>query len=115
MKEDAIEKLAQLLFDKIMEKQEKADIEYADQIQQLYNNGYVIEKSNKKDDMEGLNSEERLVGELARLQTIMMMFEDKEEYEKAAVIQKKIEVINRRRAEASLFSAIRKSHAGRSM
>ena len=96
MKEDAIEKLAQLLFDKIMEKQEKADIEYADQIQQLYNNGYVIEKSIKKDDMEGLNSEERLVGELARLQTIMMMFEDKEEYEKAAVIQKKIEVINRK-------------------
>ena len=101
MKDDAIEKLAQLLFDKIMEKQEKADIEYADQIQQLYNNGYVIEKSIKKDDMEGLNSEERLVGELARLQTIMMMFEDKEEYEKAAVIQKKIEVINRKLNEGS--------------
>ena len=101
MKEDEIEKLAQLLFDKIMEKQEKADIEYADQIQQLYNNGYVIEKSNKKDDMEGLNSEERLVGELARLQTIMMMFEDKEEYEKAAVIQKKIEVINRKLNDGS--------------
>ena len=96
MKDDAIEKLAQLLFDKIMEKQEKADIEYADQIQQLYNNGYVIEKSNKKDDMDGLSSEERLVGELARLQTIMMIFEDKEEYEKAAMIQKKIEIINRK-------------------
>jgi len=101
MKEDAIEKLAQLLFDKIMEKQEQADIEYADQIQQLYSNGYVIEKSNKKDDMEGLNSEERLVGELARLQTIMMIFEDKEEYEKAAMIQKKIEIINRKLNEGS--------------
>ena len=33
MKEDAIEKLAQLLFDKIMEKQEQSDIEYAEQIQ----------------------------------------------------------------------------------
>jgi hypothetical protein len=101
MKEDAIEKLAQLLFDKIMEKQEQADIEYADQIQQLYSNGYVIEKSNKKDDMEGLNSEERLVGELARLQTIMMIFEDKEEYEKAAMIQKKIEIINRKLNDGS--------------
>ena len=101
MKEDAIEKLAQLLFDKIMEKQEQADIEYADQIQQLYNNGYTIEKSNKKDDMDGLNSEERLVGELARLQTIMMMFEDKEEYEKAAMIQKKIEIINRKLNDGS--------------
>ena len=95
MKEDAIERLAQLLFDKIMEKQEQADIEYADQIQQLYNNGYTIEKS-KQNDMDGLNDEERLVGELARLQTIMMIFEDKEEYEKAAIILKKINNINRK-------------------
>ena len=101
MKDDAIEKLAQLLFDKIMEKQEQADIEYADQIQQLYNNGYVIEKTTKNNDMDGLSSEERLVGELARLQTIMMIFEDKEEYEKAAMIQKKIEIINRKLNEGS--------------
>jgi len=101
MKDDAIEKLAQLLFDKIMEKQEQADIEYADQIQQLYNNGYTIEKSNKKDDMDGLNDEERLVGELARLQTVMMIFESKEEYEKAAMIQKKIEIINRKLNDGS--------------
>ena len=95
MKEDEIEKLAQLLFDKIMEKQEQADLEYADQIQKLVNQGYTISDitSNKTDDL-GLNAEERLVGELARLQTIMMIFEDKEEYEKAAMIQKKIQKIN---------------------
>jgi uncharacterized protein YllA (UPF0747 family) len=95
MKEDAIEKLAQLLFDKIMEKQEEADLEYADQITKLVNQGYTISDitSNKTDEL-GLNAEERLVGELARLQTIMMIFEDKEEYEKAAMIQKKIEKIN---------------------
>jgi len=100
MKDDAIEKLAQLLFDKIMEKQEQADIEYADQIQQLYNNGYVIEKTKENDTM-GLNDEEKLVGELARLQTIMMILEDKEEYEKAAMIQKKIRVINKKLNEGS--------------
>ena len=95
MKEDAIEKLAQLLFDKIMEKQEQADLEYADQITKLVNQGYTVSDitSNKTDEL-GLNAEERLVGELARLQTIMMIFEDKEEYEKAAMIQKKIEKIN---------------------
>ena len=91
MKEDEIEKLAQLLFDKIMEKQEQADIEYAEQIQQLYKNGYII--SDVTDKL-GMNEEERLVGELARLQTIMMIFEDKEEYEKAAMILKKIDKIN---------------------
>jgi len=96
MKEDAIEKLAQLLFDKIMEKQEQADIEYADQIQKLYNQGYTISNNTveKYKDELGLNQEERLVGELARLQTIMMIFEDKEEYEKAAMILKKIDKIN---------------------
>ena len=94
MKDEAIEKLAQLLFDKIMEKQEQADIEYADQIQQLYSNGYTIEKS--KSDNIGLNDEEKLVGELAKMQTIMMILEDKEEYEKAAIILKKIEKINRK-------------------
>jgi len=95
MKENEIEKLAQLLFDKIMEKQEQADLEYADQIQKLVGQGYTISDitSNKKDEL-GLNPEERLVGELARLQTIMMIFEDKEEYEKALMIQKRIEIIN---------------------
>jgi phage terminase large subunit-like protein len=93
MKEDAIEKLAQLLFDKIMEKQEQADLEYADQIQKLYNNGYVIDEITDK---LGINEEEKLVGELAKMQTIMMILEDKEEYEKAAIILKKINVINRK-------------------
>jgi uncharacterized protein YllA (UPF0747 family) len=95
MNQDKIEQLAQLLFDKIMEKQEQADLEYADQITKLVNQGYTISDitSNKTDEL-GLNPEERLVGELARLQTIMMIFEDKEEYEKAAMIQKKIEKIN---------------------
>ena len=95
MKEDEIQKLADLIFDRMMEKQEQADLEYADQIAKLVNQGYTISDitSNKKDDL-GLNPEERLVGELARLQTIMMIFEDKEEYEKAAMIQKKIEKIN---------------------
>ena len=95
MKEDAIEKLAQLLFDKIMEKQEQADLDYADQITKLMNNGYSISNVQQKyKDELGLNQEERLVGELARLQTIMMIFEDKEEYEKAAMILKKIDKIN---------------------
>ena len=96
MKEDAIEKLAQLLFDKIMEKQEQADQEYHEQIQRLVNNGYQISsvQAEKYKDELGLNQEEKLVGEVARLQTIMMIFEDKEEYEKAAIILKKIDKIN---------------------
>ena len=79
-----------------MEKQEEADAEYHEQIQKLVNEGYTISanQAEKYKDELGLNQEERLVGELARLQTIMMIFEDKEEYEKAAMILKKIDKIN---------------------
>ena len=92
MKEDEIQRLADLIFDRMMEKQEQADVEYAEQIQQLYKNGYVISDITDK---LGMNEEERLVGELARLQTMMMILEDKEEYEKAAMILKKINIINK--------------------
>ena len=82
MKEDEIQRLADLIFDRMMEKQEQADQEYHEQIQKLVSQGYTISDitSGKKDEL-GLNPEERLVGELARLQTIMMIFEDREEYE----------------------------------
>ena len=57
MKEDEIERLANLLFDKIMEKQEQADQEYHEQIQKLVNNGYQISsvQAEKYKDELGLN------------------------------------------------------------
>ena len=98
MKDDAIEKLAQLLFDKIMEKQDQADEKYHNQITNLINNGYVIDDVTER---LGINEEEKLVVELAKMQTIMMILEDKEEYEKAAIILKKIKIINRKLNEGS--------------
>ena len=103
MNENEIERLADLLFDKIMQRQEEADAEYHEQVQKLINNGYQISsvQAEKYKDELGLNQEERLVGELARLQTIMMIFEDKEEYEKAAMILKKIDKINNKLSNGS--------------
>ena len=42
-----------------------------------------------------LSNEELLIGELARLQTILMIYEDREEYEKAARILKKLRLIQK--------------------
>jgi len=98
MTEDEIQRLADLIFDKMMEKQEQLDQEYHDQVRKLYENGYVI--SNTEDKL-GLNDEEKLVGELAKLQTMMMILEDKEEYEKAAIILKKINKINKKLNDGS--------------
>ena len=40
-----------------------------------------------------MSNEELLIGELARLQTILMIYEDREEYEKAARVLKKLRVV----------------------
>jgi len=71
MTKKEIQMLADLIFDRIVEKQEQMD------------------------------EEERLVGELAKLQTIMMILEGKEEYEKAAIILKKINKINKKLNDGS--------------
>ena len=42
------------------------------------------------------NEEELLISELARLNTILIMLEEKEEYRKAAIILKKINRIEKR-------------------
>ena len=47
-------------------------------------------------DFTGLSEEETLVAEMAKLMTMMNMYEEKEEYEKCAKIKKKIDTINRR-------------------
>ena len=48
-----------------------------------------------------MSEEEMLIGELARLQTILMIYENKEEYEKAAVVLSKLQ---------SIKSKLRKGH-----
>ena len=83
--------LADLIFDRIVEKQDQMDEDYHNQVRKLHENGFVIDDVA---DRLGMDDEERLVGELAKLQTIMMILEGKEEYEKAAIIQKKIAKIN---------------------
>ena len=40
--------------------------------------------------------EENLIAELARLTTLLSIYEDKEQYEKANIIKNKIRIINRR-------------------
>ena len=48
-------------------------------------------KTNIKDDIE-----EHLIAELARLTTLLTIYEDKEQYEKAAIIKNKIRIINKK-------------------
>ena len=90
--------LADLIFDRIVEKQDQMDEDYNNQVRKLYENGFIIDDVTDK---LGMDDEERLVGELAKLQTIMMILEGKEEYEKAAVILNKINNINKKLNDGS--------------
>jgi hypothetical protein len=98
MTKKEIQMLADLIFDRIVEKQEQMDEDYNNQVRKLYENGFIIDDVTDK---LGMDDEERLVGELAKLQTIMMILEGKEEYEKAAIILKKINNINKKLNDGS--------------
>jgi hypothetical protein len=98
MTKKEIQMLADLIFDRIVEKQDQMDEDYNNQVRKLYENGFVIDDVTDK---LGMDDEERLVGELAKLQTIMMILEGKEEYEKAAIILKKINNINKKLNDGS--------------
>jgi hypothetical protein len=98
MTKKEIQMLADLIFDRIVEKQDQMDEDYNNQVRKLYENGFVIDDVTDK---LGMDNEERLVGELAKLQTIMMILEGKEEYEKAAIILKKINNINKKLNDGS--------------
>ena len=88
MTNEELEILAELLFDKLMERQEEYDREFEESVQDMFKAGFAAEIK--------LTEEELMIGELARLQTLMMLYENKEEYEKAAVLLKKVNDIKKR-------------------
>jgi hypothetical protein len=88
MTDKELEILAELLFDKLMQRQEEYDIEFEQNVQEMFKAGFAAELK--------LTEEELMIGELARLQTLMMLYENKEEYEKAAVLLKKVNDIKKR-------------------
>ncbi len=88
MTNEELEILAELLFDKLMERQEEYDREFEENVQEMFKAGFAAELK--------LTEEELMIGELARLQTLMMLYENKEEYEKAAVLLKKVNDIKKR-------------------
>ena len=88
MTDKDINRLAELLFEKIMERQDKFDNNVQEEVERILEQGFIQDH--------GLTNEEFFIGELARLQTILMLYEDKEEFEKAALILNKIKKIERK-------------------
>jgi len=88
MTDEFLDQLADRLLDKLLEKcsQPEWHVRRSDD---FVNNlsGIIAFKENE---------EERLIGELSKLMTIMVMYEEKGEQDKANLIQEKIAVINKK-------------------
>ncbi len=83
-----INKLAELIADKLIAKQKEYDEQFHIDLQETI--------SDKLGKVEHVSKEELLLAELARLMTLLSSYEKSEQYEKAAVIQKKIKNINKK-------------------
>ena len=75
--------LADIIIAKLELKQQQWDNEFHNSIAEMYG------KQNPREAFI-MSEEEALIGELARLQTILMIYENNEEYEKAAIVLSKL-------------------------
>ena len=75
--------LADIIVDKLIEKQKEYDEQFHIDIQEtmMKDGGYIRQ----------LSTEELLLSEIGRLMTLLSSYEDKEQYEKAAIIKNKID------------------------
>jgi len=86
MTKKQMNELADIIIAKLELKQAEWDDEFHSSIQDLYG-----QESSKEAFV--MSEEQMLIGELARLQTLLMLFENDEEYEKAAIILSKLNAI----------------------
>ena len=85
--------LAEKVFKLIMDRQAELDQQFIDQVKA---SGHDIELTIQQDvfgNQRNATEEEVLLAEIARLMTLLSAYEDKEQYEKAAIIKRKIEHI----------------------
>ena len=78
--------IADIIIAKLEIKQQQWDDEFHNSVQDLYG------KESSKEAFV-MTEEEALIGELARLQTLLMIFENKEQYEKAAILLSKLNAV----------------------
>ena len=97
MTEEEMDKFSDLLAEKvfklIMDRQSDLDQQF---IEQVKASGQDIEITLQQDvfgNQGNASDEEVLLAELARLMTLLQAYEDKEQYEKAAIIKNKIDRI----------------------
>ena len=77
--------ICDMIVDRIISEQKKLDKEFQDNMTDMQTQGFGVSKISTEEEM--------LLGELAKLQTMLSLYEEKEEYEKAEKINNKIKLI----------------------
>ena len=86
MTDETIDKLAEKILDKLLERCSKPEW-HVRRSDEFVNNlsGIIAFKESE---------EERMIGEISKLMTLMVMYEDKEEIDKADLMQEKIDILS---------------------
>ena len=91
MTEQEMEYLAEIIsqrvLDKLIAKQREWDMQFTNDVMHIMQNNPNIQMADK---------EELLLAEMARLMTLLSTYEEKEEYEKAAIVQNKIRILQKK-------------------
>ena len=77
------ERIADLVMVGLIEKQKEWDQQFTTDVNQMFGQGYSIAQ----------DEEQLLLAELARLMTLLSQYKEREQYEKAAIVQNKIQKI----------------------
>jgi len=85
MTEEQMEKLAEILFQKILTRQAEFDKQFIEQLKESKSDFEIEIKSPYDDYTFGLSEKEKLEEEILGLSKLLSQYEDNEEYEKAVV------------------------------
>ncbi len=92
MTDKQMEKLAEMIFQKLLTRQAEFDKQFIDQLKAA---GEVVtfEVYNDDNELVTQNEEEKLIKEYERLSKLLSQYEESEQYEKAAIINSKIRIV----------------------
>lgn len=89
MTDEQLEKLAtrvaELVLTGLIEKQKEWDQQFTNDLNELTQDGFGNARL--------VNEEELILAEIARLMTLLSSYEEKEQYEKAAIIHNKLKIL----------------------
>jgi hypothetical protein len=88
MTEKEIDKLAELIADKLIAKQKEYDEQFHIDLQETMADGFG--------NVRRVSEEELLLSEIAKLMTLLSSYEAKEQYEKAAIVKNKLDQLKNR-------------------